>query len=196
MLSTDVQYLDATYDSFIYQAPIGATPTLTGCRQVVTSATLRTVNCSGRPTFNSPKLTVNLGAEQTFLLPGYKLVAAADAQYRSSRYVGFDYTVEERQTPTWQTNATLTLTPDFAKWSIQAYVQNLENTRFNVNANLFTLGNLLTEVTNPPRTYGVRVSYRYRSREQMIVDRLKRAPGAFHRLKVVRPPSRSGERQC
>ena len=53
-------------------------------------------------------------------LPGFKLVGSADTQYRSSRYVGFDYTAEERQTPTWQTNAELTLTPDEGRWSVHA----------------------------------------------------------------------------
>ena len=161
VVSTDIQYLDATYDSFVYLAPIGSTPVVTGCRQSVSSATLRTVDCSGRPTFNSPKWTTNFGAEQTFTLNRFKLVASADTQYRSSRYVGFDYTSQERQSGTWQTNAELTLTPDVGRWSLQAYVRNLENTRYDVNANLFGIGNLLTEVTNPPRTYGVRVSYRY-----------------------------------
>ena len=125
------------------------------------SATLRAVNCSGRPTFNSPKWTANAGIEQTIRLPGYKLVASADTQYRSSRYVGFDYVIQELQRPTFQTNLELTLTPDEGRWSVQAYVRNLENTRYDVNANLFGLGNILTEATNPPRTYGVRVSYRY-----------------------------------
>lgn len=161
VLSTDIQYLDATYDSFVYQAPIGSAPVVTGCRQSVTSATLRTVDCSGRPTFNSPKWTANFGIEQTLRLPGYKLVASADTQYRSSRYVGFDYTVQEHQTATFETNAELTLTPDVGRWSLQAYARNLENTRYDVDANLFGLGNILTESTNAPRTYGVRVSYKY-----------------------------------
>ena len=113
---------------------------VTGCRQSVTSATLRTVDCSGRPTFNSPKWTANVGIEQTLRLPGYKLVASADTQYRSSRYVGFDYTVQEHQTATFETNAELTLTPDVGQWSLQAYVRNLENTRYDVDANLFGLG--------------------------------------------------------
>lgn len=161
VLSADLQYLDASYNSFKYQAPIGQGPVLTSCRQSITSATQRTVDCSGKPTFNSPKLTLDLGLEQTFELGSYRLVAGLDTQYKTSRYIGFEYLDAERQSASWQTNAEVTLTPNQGSWSVQGYVRNLEDDRFAVNANLFTLGNVLTQTTEAPRTYGVRVSYEY-----------------------------------
>ena len=70
---------------------------LTGCNQSITSATQRTVDCSGKQTFNSPKVTLNLGVEHTFELGAYRVIAAVDSQYKSSRYVGFEYLAAERQ---------------------------------------------------------------------------------------------------
>jgi iron complex outermembrane receptor protein len=160
-LNADLQYLDAVYNSFSYQAPIGDGPVLTSCAQSVTSTTLRTVDCAGRPTFNSPKFTLDLGVEQTVEFGAYRLVGSVDTQYKSSRYIGFEYLDAERQGSTWQTNAELAFSPDVGWWSLQAYVHNLENDRFKVNANLFTLANVLTQTTAAPLTFGARVTVRY-----------------------------------
>ena len=163
VLSADVQYLDATYGSFIYDAPYGTppTPVLTGCAQMPIGSTLRQVNCSGKQVYNSPKWTLNLGIEQTLHLGEYNLVGSADTQYKSSRYIGFEYLASELQAPTWQTNLELTLTPVIGPWSLQMYVHNVENERYAVNANLFTFGNLLTYSTSPPRTFGGRASLKF-----------------------------------
>jgi iron complex outermembrane receptor protein len=163
VLSADLQYLDATYGSFIYDAPAGTppTPVLTGCAQTAISPTLQQVNCSGKQVYNSPKWTLNFGLEQTLHLRRFNLVGSADTQYKSSRYVGFEYLASELQTPTWQTNLELTLAPVGGPWSVQMYVHNVENDRYTVNANLFTFGNLLTYSTAPPRTFGGRVSLKF-----------------------------------
>ena len=165
VLSADVQYLDASYGSFSYQAPLGtpAQPVLTSCAQAVlpSAPMVRTVNCSGKQVFNAPKWTLNLGVEQTLHLGDYNLVGSAETQYKTSRYIGFEYLPSELQTPTWQTNLELTFTPVVGPWSLQMYVHNVEDERYAVNANLFTFGNLLTYSTSPPRTFGGRVSLKF-----------------------------------
>ncbi len=161
VISTDIQYLDASYGSFVYNQPTTAGPILTGCPVSAVSPTVAAVNCSGKQVYNSPKWTINLGIEQTFHLQNYNLVASADTQYKTSRYVGFEYLANELAPPVWQTNMELTLTPLQAPWSLQLFVHNVENGRFAENANLDVIGNLLSYTTSPPRTFGGRVSLKF-----------------------------------
>lgn len=163
ILSTEIQYLSARYQSLRYQAPLGNAPVLTGCAQAIDTVNpaLRDVDCAGRPAFNAPRWTINLGAEQTIPLGRYKLVGSVDSQYRTSRYIGFDYLPEELVGATWQTNLQVTLSDAHDRWSVGGFVRNLEDSRFAITANNFGLGNLITISTNDPRTYGVRVSTRF-----------------------------------
>ena len=161
VLSTDLQYLDAHYDEFKFDQPTTAGPILSGCPISVVSATAAVVNCSGKPVYNSPKYTLNLGVEQTFHLPQYNVVLSGDTQFRTSRYVGFEYLAQELAPPVWQTNAELTLTPVNGPWSLQLFVHNLEDARYTQNDNLGSIGNLLVNITSPPRTFGGRVSLKF-----------------------------------
>ena len=161
VVSSDIQYLDTNYGSFSFTQPTNAGPILTGCALSAASGAVATVNCSGKPVFNSPKWTINLGVEQTFHLDAYNLVFSGDTQYKTSRYVGFEYLPQELAPPVWQTNAELTLTPLAGPWSVQFFVHNIENVRYTENANFGAIGYLLSYNTSPPRTFGGRLSLRF-----------------------------------
>ena len=161
VLNANVQYLDATYDQFSYQLPLQGFPPYTGCRVTPASATLVNVNCSGKPSFNAPKYTLNFGAEQTLEVHGYKLTALVDTQYQTSRYVGFDYQPEELAPSVWTSNAQISVSPDQANWTAALYIRNIEDRRYLLQTANFTAGSYLASVTSPPRTYGVRVSLKY-----------------------------------
>src|SRR5579883_927814 len=89
LLSTDLQYLDASYDSYTYQAPVRGGPPYTPCAVSPSSSpTLYNVNCSGMPAYNSPRWTINLAAQQTFEFGDFKTVIGVDTQYRGSNYIG------------------------------------------------------------------------------------------------------------
>lgn len=163
LLSAQVQYLDAKFKDFIYREPIGATPPLTGCPYApsATAAGQYDINCSGNQAYQSPKWTVNLGAQQTLELGDYKLIFAADTQYRTSRYVAFQYLPQQRVGDTWVTNANLTFTPEGERWSIGAFVRNIENNRVPVAGLTYNAANAATVVTSPPRTYGLRAGVKF-----------------------------------
>ena len=163
ILNAQVQYLYTKYDSFHYTVPTGNAPPFTTCASSVDAAnpSVRDVDCSGKPAYNAPRWTVNLGVDQTFHLRDYKIVASVDSQYRSSRWVGFEFAPGQFVGPTWQTNAQLSFGPASDAWSIAGYVRNIENNRFAVNANEFAIGNAIVATTNPPRTYGVRGSVKF-----------------------------------
>lgn len=160
MVTANAQYLDTKYQSFSYsQLNTGVAP-LNGCANSV-SGTLVVVDCSGKPALNSPRWTINLGAQQTIGLGEYQLVAGVDSQYQSSRYVGFEYLPQQLQDASWATNAQLTLSPTSDRWSISAFVRNIENNRPLLNTMIVPATSILAGGTGAPRLYGLRLSARF-----------------------------------
>jgi iron complex outermembrane receptor protein len=161
-LSASVQYLDAKFDSFKYDLPASGGVPNVGCPSAVnpTNAALRTVDCSGNAAYNSPKWTLTFGAEQTIPLGSFDLVLSADTQYRSERFIAFEYVPPELAPAVWRSNASISLKKGDA-WSISAYVRNIENNRTPNSGTLYGAANVVTLRTDAPRTYGVRVSTKF-----------------------------------
>ncbi|TPG16760.1 TonB-dependent receptor [Sphingomonas koreensis] len=155
-LTVNAQYLDATYDKFSYSSP--ARP-LSGCK--VSGAVTFTVDCSGKPALNSPKWTLNLGGDQVFPIGDYQLTVSADTQYRSSRYVNFEYIAPELVGPTWTTNAQISFGPSTGRFLLSVFVRNIEDDRYPIYAGPATGSNLIVAIPSAPRTFGGRVSVRF-----------------------------------
>jgi iron complex outermembrane receptor protein len=161
-LTANLQYLDSEYKSFTYVTP--ARP-FTGC-PTTPSATPTgapfTVNCAGFPLFNAPKWTVNLGVQQRLALNDHlELVVDADTQYRSSRFTNFTLTAQDLQGETWVSNAQASLVVDDGRWSLTAFVRNIENNRYQTFATQVPASNLYISINAQPRTYGMRLSSRF-----------------------------------
>lgn len=163
LLTVNVQYLDAKYDSFTYQVPVGNAPPVTGCAftRATPTATMYTIDCSGFRAYQSPKWTANLGAQQSFHLGTSELILRADTQYRSSRYVAFDYLSFQNIGGTWISGAQVSLKPGGTPFTISAYIQNIENNRTPVASGSLALASVYTYNVTPPRTYGMRVSAKF-----------------------------------
>ena len=154
-----MQYLDADNRSFVYQQANTGTPPLVGCSYALVAATnIYNVNCSGFPSFNSPKWTVNIAGQQTVPIGRYALVLQADTQYRTSRYVGFAYLPSQLLPDVWRSNAQVSFGPSDNRWSVAAFVRNIEDHRTIVFSGTTPLANALFAGTTAPRTYGGRVS--------------------------------------
>lgn len=102
-----------------------------------------------------------MGADQRIDVGDYKVVLGVDTQYRSGRYIGFEYLAAQYVGGTWQSNARIAFGPRSDRWSIGAFVQNIENDRYALNKFLDTIPNALTRSSAPPRTYGLRLSAKY-----------------------------------
>ncbi len=162
LLSADVQYLDAKNRAFTYQQGSANGAPLTGCAfSLAPNPLYYNVNCAGKQAYNSPTWTVNLTAQQTFNVGDYKVVAGGDTQYKSSRTVGFEFLPEQRQGPTWTTNAQLSFGPASDRWSIAGFVRNIEDDRILNFATTHPLANVLVGGSTAPRTYGARVSTKF-----------------------------------
>ncbi|AIT81989.1 TonB-dependent receptor [Novosphingobium pentaromativorans] len=165
-IGANIQYLHAEYDRFKYdQAVAGPAAPFVGCPTTLGVNSggnpVYSIDCSGKPSFNSPRWTFNANISQTIPLGSYQIVASADTQYRSSRWVGYDYISGMKQDSTWQSNAQLQFEPVDSSWFIAAYVRNIEDDRYKVNAVNSASSSLISVTTNAPRTYGVRAGVRF-----------------------------------
>ena len=160
--TANLQFLDAHYNSFVYtaQAANGLPPN-TACPYHAVGGGAYTVDCSDRTSFNSPKYTVNFGLEQTIPLQNYKLIASANTQYLTRRYVAFDYLPQELAPAVWQSNAQLSLSPNYGRWDLTFFVQNIEDVRYSVNIARLPTGDFLANTTTPPRLFGARVDVKF-----------------------------------
>ncbi len=155
-LSANVQYLDARFDSFTYSTPA---PPFTGC--AVTRTTTFTVDCSGKPAINSPRWSLNFGGEQVVPFGAYQVVLSADTQYRSGRYVGFEYISPEYVDHSWASNAQISIGAKDGRYVLAAFIRNVENNRFSTYATPVPGSNLIVSLPSAPRTYGLRLSGRF-----------------------------------
>lgn len=161
-LRATAQYLDATFDDFKYNIPLNTAPVV-GCAFAPNpnDARFTTVNCSGKPAYQSPKWVVQLGGEQTIPIGNHKLVLAADTQYKATRYVAFEYLPSQLAPAFWQTNASVTFAQADNRWSVSAFVRNIEDYRDITSGTFYGPGNYVALRPGSPRTYGIRVAAKF-----------------------------------
>ncbi len=167
LVSADVQYLHTKNETFSYTT--GAqTPPLVGCPYSLQAATatapaVYVINCAGFPANNAPKWTLNLSAQQTVPLDKYQIVFGADTQYKSGRYINFYYISQGGGyvDHSWQTNAQVSFGPADGRWSLAAFVRNIENNRVPTFGGPTPLLNFTVVGTTPPRTFGGRGSVKF-----------------------------------
>jgi iron complex outermembrane recepter protein len=118
------------------------------------------VDCSGRPSLNSPKWSANFSYDHRFDLgDDLSLTVGASTHLETSSWINLDYLDYQRRDGFMRSNAFAELEQN--NWSLTAFVDNIENaTVFNgvltrpiINVTLFAI--------RPPRTYGFRLAYNF-----------------------------------
>mgnify|MGYP003624616359 FL=1 len=164
-----VQYLDATYDSYMFNqtdlADPGDPPELlrpvTTCDATQDLATdSYDIDCSGKAALNSPKWSANIGIEQTVEFGNLRLIGSVDGRYRGAREVGFNYIPESRIGSDFTMDAALTLGDIDDRWTLTGYVRNLTNEAV-LSVVQLGAGNVVGANYQPPRTYGVRAKFNF-----------------------------------
>lgn len=164
LLTANVQYLDASYNEFVYTTPNlnGGVSNGTACPNGAAPGVSYTVDCSGFRPPNAPKWTVNLGAQQTIpLASGAKIVLNARTHYQSQALTGLEFTAIEYQDSYWQSDASITYSGRSDRYYVTAFVNNIEKATVVGNSfppplTFFTVGSL-----RPPRTYGIRAGVHF-----------------------------------
>lgn len=163
-LDANVQYLSATYDSFVYTSPNlnGGRGNGTACPNVGVPGQFYTIDCSGRRMPQAPEWTLNLGLQQTFKLPNdARIVGTVRAHYQTETVVGLEFTPVELQDEYWKVDLQLTFRPGHGRYSLSAFANNVFDTTvvaqsFPVPGTLFNADTL-----RPPRTFGIRADMKF-----------------------------------
>ena len=165
----NVQFLDGKYNTLTTSnfSPTGA-PVTTGCTTVgtrlanpgINGARFFDIDCSGKPTINSPRLAINLGYERTFALSDdLALVAGARGNIESSRYLDINYREDQKQGSFAVADAFLTLESQ-SGWTVTGFVNNITDEEVLARAGTRPILDFPVGTLRPPRTYGVRVGFK------------------------------------
>lgn len=160
-----VQYLDARNKEFTYTSAAVAGPPITGCALSGPNADNDfIVDCGGMRPANAPVWTLSGGIEQRIPLgDSGDLTFYASTRYQSGSYTGTELLPTQYQKGYFMSDLQLEYTAPDDKFSIAAFVNNVENT----NAVGFSQAhprvgaNLLIENLRMPRTYGVKAGVKF-----------------------------------
>lgn len=162
-ISGSVQYLDNKYSSYTL---FTAQPTIPNFLCPYSPVTVNgsaqfQIDCSGKQGLFAPKWSFNVGAEQTIPLDGYKLVLQGGTRWRDDYYAATSYQPWTISKAAFQSDASITLSPDGDRWFAALFANNIENkrriTQSNLNGTLFTQ----SAVSTAPRTYGIRLGAKF-----------------------------------
>jgi iron complex outermembrane recepter protein len=180
----NLQYLNTNYDSFSYSALVAGwarpfapgTPApvpLTGCSFTPTVGVggaargtgrpgLSTIDCTGRKLSMAPEWSLNVSYKHTFdLSDGSTIVPAVSTNIESGFWFGEDYFAGQYQESFMMSAASLTWNSADKKFSVAAYVNNIEDKAVGQTASLNgTIGKVLVSL-RPPRTFGARLNVRF-----------------------------------
>lgn len=166
--SANLVYNDAEYGEFTYRTPFAVLPAgQTGCAVSATGVVgpagpVAQVDCSGKRLQRAPKWTGNLAYNHVFDLGGEgSLTLGGDMQFASGREATIDF-IPNTKIPAYQVyNASLTYAPD-TRLSVTAYVRNITNEAVYLGGVQSTFAPSFVGMSiAAPRTYGLRLSYRY-----------------------------------
>ena len=164
LLSGDVQFNDAVYNSFIYHTPNnnGGVSNGTGCPNGAAPGTTYTVDCSGDQPPYAPRWTLTGGLQQIIPLPrDAALTGNARFHYQSTTLTALEFLPVEEQPgySMWDFDVTYTTARD------RYFVGGFVNNAFNKTALSFSFATpfsaFMTATLQPPRVYGVRAGVHF-----------------------------------
>jgi len=163
MFHANVQYLNTKYTDLHYTQTTLAGPPATVCPTTpVAGQPEVVVNCSGNPVMLSPKWTANLSYSHRFpLANGSELEAQVGTQIQSGYWTGIEYLPGERQKASTVSNASLTYRPDGSRFTISAYIDNIEDSTVKAFAFVQPVLGMPVVILKAPRTFGGRVTFNF-----------------------------------
>ncbi|MET0179862.1 MAG: TonB-dependent receptor [Novosphingobium sp.] len=166
MFHASFNYLNAEYDELFAQFNVFTVPgtgaDLNGIGDLdPTTAGVQQPNFAGnRPPF-SPEFIVTVGYDHIFRLgDAGMLTASANTTFKSSYFTDFFNYRDGRQKAYTQTDLSLEYKPENERFTVVAFVRNLENTRQLTYGSFVSAGpdDIYNWQFGAPRTYGLRVA--------------------------------------
>ena len=163
MLTAQVEYLHAVFNSFKLTSAIAPGANTTSCGITPQSNGSAIVDCSGKPFSRAPKWSAHLGYQHSFVLgDSGKIVAGATAELSSSYYIATDYLPQEKQKAFGMVDLSLAYEAPGGHWSLAGYVRNLTNHAvYNSAFEQPYVGGLVYATIRPPRTFSGVLSFHY-----------------------------------
>ncbi len=168
-LTCDVTYNYTNDDKFVFQQPaVFLKPGTTGCSVVATGMSgaagpIGQVDCSGHQLIRAPKWSGSIGYSHVADLgPAGSLTFNGDMQFASAREATNDF-IGNSRVPGYQVfNAALTYALQGDQLSMTGYVRNIGNEAVYLGGMEGTfVPSFVSMSIAPPRTFGLRLSYRY-----------------------------------
>lgn len=171
VVDMNLSWLHARYDTFLL--PLGdpfvnyaGNATVERCYKAdYTAASPRAGDFSGCHMARTPTWSLTAGYAHTFeLANGANLTARAQSHYESDKELEFHGFATNRQKAFTKTDLSLTYAAEDGRWSLMAYVRNLEDKAVKTNSNANATTGVSTNGTAfyaPPRLYGVRLSAKF-----------------------------------
>lgn len=169
-LTANLQYLHGEYDTLVFDAFSNTGGAIRqGCSVLssrlanpgVNNARFYTTDCSGFQTINSPKWSLAAGYEHRFELDTLNLTAGVRTRIEGSRWLSLNYLPEMQENGYMSSDLYLTLENADRTWSVTGFVNNVENETVIANAGLKPVVDVVYVTLRSPRTYGVRVGYKF-----------------------------------
>ena len=160
LLSADIQYNDAVYNSFLYQTPNnnGGVSNGTGCPNEAISTTNYTVNCSGKQPPYAPRWSLAVGAQETIPMPNSaSLIGNARVHYQTETLTALDFLPAEEQPGYSIWDFDLTYYTRNNRFYVGAYIDNAFNKTALAFSFVTPFSQFLTSTLQPPRVFGMRV---------------------------------------
>lgn len=172
VFSADVQYLNGKYKELSYTAiSASGAPLRNGCGisngRIANPGTpnpsrLFDIDCSDRPTINSPKWSANFAYRHSFDLGGdLELIAGANTRIESGRFTNIEFLPEQRENGFMMSDAFVTLEGADDRWWVTGFVNNIEDETVIGGGFQRPVLQTVYVTLRPPRTYGIRAGVRF-----------------------------------
>lgn len=163
--TASVNYVNAEYKELLAEFPIfcvGCTPTTTTVSDLDPGPAIVNPNLAGNTPPITPRFTITVGYDKEIGLGNAgSLTASVYTTFKSSYFNDIFNFKDSKQEAFTQTDLSLTWKPESEKFTVQAFVRNLEDTRAITYAGFTAAGNdrIYNWQFGAPRTYGVRVGF-------------------------------------
>ncbi|WP_158512706.1 TonB-dependent receptor [Sphingobium sp. SYK-6] len=162
-LTFDAEYLDSKYIDFVYDT--NTTAARTGCRLGAPSdpRLSASVDCSGFQLVRAPKWSGRVSFQHNFpLADGSRVSLLAQTRFSSPYWLAPDFIPVERTKSYHVSDVSLAYLTAGERLDVSAYVRNIENKEvYTLGAQSSGIDGLVLATTQLPRTYGVRLRYKY-----------------------------------
>ena len=165
--TASVNYVNAEYkelraDLPVFCVPAGCTPSGTTLSDLDPGPAIVNPSLAGNTPPITPEFTITVGYDKEFGLGSAgSLTASVFSTFKSSYFNDIFNFRDSTQKAFTQTDLSLTWKPESEKFTIQAFVRNLEDTRAITYAGFTAAGNdrIYNWQFGAPRTYGVRLGF-------------------------------------